>query len=301
MAIIFKRGWQDEGEQSGILAGVTSMREIMKVRHPVGTSVAQILLDPSCPQIGDFHPHNGLLQIVAIRPRLNISTTLREMEVDWSTDTEDLAADPLQDPWKKSRTTETITEPAEWDDDGYPIQPSNGIEPYDPLPEREVKVRKLVIARNEELWDDAREDEIDPFRGAVNLDTFFGAPAGYVKCDSIDAEEDERNSIKFSRVTYTFLRRKPRLTGVLIRNRLGEDPVRGDVLGWDNVYPDLGSQYLNADSRYVDFVTGYGTPRAVAGRLDGKGKALANGAETVYLRYNLRPKQDFSDLDLGSS
>lgn len=299
--------WHVDGEGELLLQ---TWRETVHVHVDDRTvSLPEVLAAVGVPQIGDPHPHQPLAHVRRIRPRRSESWYFYKLEVEYTTEQEEETDDPLNESPIFTRSSESIREPAEYDIEAYMITPSTGSEPYDPLPEKETKVRKLTIQRNEELWDADREREIYPFEGSVNDDEFFGWAAEWVKCESIEARDTERAGTRFSQVTYTFLIRGPKLKGVKIQRdrEFSNEPVTGDIMGWDDgALLDIGSIYFDdvVNRNIKEFLTVTGNPRNTLGLLNGKGlkrNFKQPGSTPVWLMYKLREKKTFGDLNLGSS
>lgn len=289
--------WQTEGELNSL---ALSWRELVYVQvDTVATSVGEVLNLAGSPQLGDPHPRFPDAHVKSIRPRRQRGLYLYEFEVEYSTEEEEETEDPLAEPFKFDYSDQVIQVPAQFDLDGFYLTPSTGLEMFDPLPTVDVFIEVMTIQRNVELWDTDRRHFLRPFRGAVNEDEFFGEPAGSVRCASITGSNDERHAIKFTRETYRFEIRQPILLGVQVVD--GEDPpATSDILGWEDAFADLGSFYLDSSDNQIEFVTSKGAQRGTLGMLDGSGGQNTTG-EPVYLRYKLKNKKVFADLDLGSS
>lgn len=292
-----KTRWITEGEIDH-LSVITWREDVIVQVDTVAMSVGEVLTALGAPQIGDTHPRYSQAKIRTIRPRRKEGLYLYTFEVEYSTEP-DQVENPLAVPLKLDWGDEIIQEAAEFDDDGFYLTPSTGLEMFDPLPLRDVFVEVLTIQRNVTLWDTPRRDFLRPYRGAVNLDTFYGAAAGWVRCISITGSPQVLNGFNYTQETYKFLFRAPKLLGAKVVD--GDDPpATKDILGWDDAFADLGTFYLDSSDNQIPFEVHNGSSRSSLGILDGQGGKSTTGSP-VYLRYKLKKTKEFAPLDLGGS
>lgn len=166
-----------------------------------------------------------------------------------------------------------------YDNSGNPIalSASNG-EPYIPAPERDAARWELRITRNESIVSPIVTTSLT-YQNAVNSDTFWGASAGQVKCQSIAVQRLEKNypdgsTFDYLKCTYIF-------------------QFRPD--SWDLTILDKGTYYINGSSKRIKFKTDDNQNRE--GILNGSGGDGTGGAP-VWNTIRIYPRVAFGLLNL---
>lgn len=185
-------------------------------------------------------------------------------------------ANPLDEPPEIQWDREKYEEIVDVDIDGDAVQNSAGDE-YNPPVTRDQTRPLLVITRNEP-WP-FPEDLADEYRDTVNDASFYGAPAGRVKCNSIKATRDWHQACGyFARVVYEFA---------------------GDRNGFVRRIRDQGFREIVSGARKQIKVDGQLATDAVA--LDGSGGVLPPGGTPVYRQHAVYPAKDFSVFSFPGS
>jgi len=162
-----------------------------------------VLLSPAVAHLLDAHPDDP----AALANRVRVSQRsengrIWNLDVDYSTDakSDQPDDDPLLEEREVSWASATVSAVAAKDRDGKAILNSAG-DPFDPPIEVERPHAKLTVARNEASFSGTTAIA---YIQKVNSTQFSGGAPGTVLCMDINANEQERNKIKFWRVTYEF-------------------------------------------------------------------------------------------------
>jgi hypothetical protein len=181
---------------------------------------------------------------------------------------------PLLRPPEVSWGIAKFTRPLWKDKDGNAIT-NSAKEYFDPPLETEDFRITLTIERNEASYS---ADTTLKYVMSVNEKPFFGAAAETVKCVGIRGQRAFEKATLYWKVTYEFEVREEKWDAVVI----------------DQGYSELkdGVAVPIRDRRTG---TAFGSPQ----RLDGTGKPLTPGQDTVFLTFKVHFIKDFTPLNLG--
>jgi hypothetical protein len=217
-----------------------------------------------------------LIEVTAAYATLsNLKNDIYNWDGDGETENP-LKKDPLIR-WSSSISVE----PIDVDIDGNPIINSSH-EGFDPPVTREFYDEVLTITRNEAWYDRVN---LMPYKGAVSSDSFYGFDAGWAKVTDITAEYVTLGEFTYAVVTY-------------------EIQIRYD--GWKKRILDRGFRvYSGADGdgnpAYEQVRGTDGTPLTEPVLLDGSGGKLADGANPVWLEFEVYRTLPFAWLELQYS
>ncbi|GAF73804.1 unnamed protein product, partial [marine sediment metagenome] len=183
--------------------------------------------------------------------------------------------DPLNEDPEITWSFAVSNEPVDRDIDGKPLVNSAG-ESFDPPITKDANDIVLHIVRNEAGFNSIVADN---YKGAVNGDMFFGFGPGRVKCININGVKTRAAALTFWQVTYEFQFRRwqgiPNTPNVGWIRRILDEGFREKTGVEDGkaVYAVITDASDNKLSQPV--------------LLDGNGKILADGADAVFLEFNL--------------
>lgn len=247
-------------------------RRSYRARSTAGESEAEVLdaVVVALGDVGSAHPDDASASVQSIQ----VSCQSRD-GTDWSVEVE-------YGPIRPGESSPLLEEPevdwglaayqriADADRDGNPIVNSAG-DPYDPPLTRDDSRPLLTIVRNEATYSPLLADA---YRDTVNLATFFGAPAGTVKCKSITAKRAWSPLVAggfYWVVTYLF--------------EFNRD-------GWTSRPLDIGYRRLDGANRRQILIDGQPATSPVP--LDGAGGVLTPGDPPVFLAFELYPEADYA-------
>jgi hypothetical protein len=152
---------------------------------------------------------------------------------------------------------------------------------FDPPITIEVDDVIMRVERNEETFN---VNKAAKYIGAVNSDEFYGIPPGFAKCIKYNGDPARAGSFFYYEMTYEILIRLSAVAGVNPGHK-----VR--IL-------DEGFGYKNADGEWEDFKDAEGAVRSEPTKLDGSGGELPDGADEVFLEFEVYEPLQFSELNL---
>lgn len=133
---------------------------------------------------------------------------------------------------------------------------NSALEPFDPLPEREIIHQIITMTRNEQVLN---LSSFAVWQNAVNTDPFFGADPGTLKLRIRPGDEQRYGSTKYRAVAYTF---------------------HHDPEGWDHFIQDRGfNELIESPAGSGDFsprkiIDEFGNPPQREQLLNGAGRVL---------------------------
>lgn len=219
---------------------------------------------------------------------------LWDVEVEYSSEIKDPEAafeDPLARPAEISIDGREHREAAFVDEDDLAILNSAGL-PFDPPPELLYYHELLTITRNEVA---ERRAFWRGFRGAVNLDAWYGGPPYSSKCIRIAAVLMFENGVRFWRVTYQFeiidLPMPPGENTSVVNHPGGRTwflrPLDAGYEEWDA-----------ANDRYKAITVFPGVAATKPHPLDGTGMKLTFGDDPVFLQFRTFRTKNFAELGI---
>lgn len=236
--------------------------------------------DEAVPQVGDIRltPGGGEVRCVNVHARQEPDNyEVWRVEAEYSSSGPEPTPSPIDRPlrirWGVIRYQVPATE-------GY-LQTEAGEDPLGPLttsarhafdPPPLKDATRLTLSVNKVLATFPDDLAVD-FQDAVNDGTFYGRPAGTVKCVGITGENFFEAGAQFYDISFEF---EIRAEGWLL------SPMDQDTR---NVLNQL----------IVDNTGNSGTPW----KLDGSGMPAAADADPVFRRYRVYPLKDFSELGIS--
>ena len=203
---------------------------------------------------------------------------------------------PLLRPAEVSYATQRIAVPMTHDRSGNPVL-NSADDPFDPPPERDIKVRVITIVRNQLLY---RDELYNGYIDTVNKTPWNVYKAGEVLCEDISAVRAFENGLLFWRVTFRFLARRQVIpkNSKVPKNEFDNVGKLDKSYAWVRWFLDRGFYVKRAGRRELARDV-YGQISSTPVLLDGNGAKLALGADPAFRGYHPYPEAEHNDLGLA--
>lgn len=243
------------------------------------------------------HPEAPLARAKSLRGRSESDDDKKWfVDVEYDTDTpsqdehdQEHPDNPLDEPWEVDFDFEQFGKPLDRDADGNAVT-NSADEPFDPAPEVDDGRLVLRITRNEAEYPTATALA---YKNKVNSDTFYGAPAGYVKAKPIRGTRQTKRLqdgqlLSYYRVSYEFHFR-------------GSDEEDWDAHLLDQGYRELVDMGGAIGQVYLNITDRDDMPLNQPTLLDGAGAKLPHGGTPVFRDFKAYKRLAFSALNVGGS
>lgn len=233
----------------------------------------------SVPQKGDWYPGDDFLRVVKRTVRPYQGPLVYEVTCNYHRSRfrkgDESAEDPVIKKPEISWLSAVTNEPIDRDIDGEAIT-NSAKQSFDPPITREVYDLVLRYVRNERNFNHRHASE---YKGAINSDSFLGFAEELVMCTVFDGQKiyDETRG-DYYQVTYEF---QIRYDGW---KRRVLDEGFAEKIGTDDDNKPEHEENLDINTRKLSEPI----------KLDGNGRKLADGAEDVFIPFDVYHKRPFS-------
>lgn len=269
-------------DKRGSLEGVTGSTvrnyTVMLDGTDLPSEEAIVALDADgIPEIWDEHPKEPYW-FVANKDSFCIKQHYFGVTVFYEYRMNPLDEDPVVR-WMPAVSNEPIDEYIDENGDKKPITNSSDESPDPPLT---IEVHDMVLhyERNEQYFNSMLASQ---YRGAVNNDTFYGFPAGKVRCTQIEATMQRVGNLRYWRIVYEF--------------QFRYDGWKRRVL--DEGYREKIGTTSEGKPEYKEITDSEGQKVTQPVKLDGEGKRLDEGADAVFLEFDLNKYMPFGALNIS--
>ncbi len=267
-----KTDWSSEAAGGSGERRTATRAWTVEVASPADGAVV-VQTAPGIPRKGEEHPDDPWLR-AEIPQVARLAPMLYRVTVEYTSASGSGSAgdNPLQQPARKRWGYASSYEPVDVDAKNKPILNTAGCT-FDPPVQAEVFDDVLTVTRNEATFDRTRSRA---YNGAVNKDTFYGAPPGEALV-TVEAEEVHEGKFAYWQVTYQ------------VRFRRG---------GWRKRRANVGLTQLRDGQRVPIFDSQTGQPVTEPQPLNSDGSHRSGNAAPDILEFEVQRGASFGPLRL---